>query len=232
MSDEKIKIAIPKGRLLDGVMPILVEAGLQLDKDQVCSRTLIHDCEFSDVSICLVRSRDVPLLLLRGAVDIGVVGSDTLLDMGSLHWNDALDLETCKCRMSVIGREGTDVFGQSHLTVATKYPLVATNYFSKHGTNVSVTKMHGSVEMAPMLGIADVAVDIVDTGATLMSNGLVEIHNICSVSAHVVTSAHAFGARRKKLKGLIDRIMIAKEFVQQELLHLPAMSYADQSAVM
>ena len=215
MSSENIRLAIPKGRLLDDVMPLLEKVGLLDTQDQFNNRKLVHQSAGHKVNICITRSRDVPVLLQAGNMDIGVVGSDTLMEMKSVCWNKVEDLEVSKCRLSVIGDNDSTVLERPHLTVATKYPNFAKQYFDELNIQTDIVKMHGSVEMAPLLGIADVALDIVDTGSTLLANGLVEIQKICSVSAHLVTSTSIFGNKRNRIKSIFNSFMTAKEMIGQ-----------------
>jgi len=208
-----IRLAIPKGRLLSDVKPILDSAGLSLDENYKNCRKLIHGTNDANVEVCLVRSKDVPLLVKSGYADIGVIGSDTLLDCDDIGHIASHDLGVSCCRVSVIGKQRTSLFGRSSIVVATKYPKIAEEFFVNHNVDTTIIKMHGAVELAPILDMADVAVDIVDTGSTLLSNDLVEIHYICSISAQLITNGPK-DWQNDAVKDLVERLLKEKERIE------------------
>ncbi len=187
---EYLTFALAKGRLADKTMELLEKIGITCDEMKENSRRLIFTNEELKLKFFLAKASDVPTYVESGTADIGIVGKDTLLEEGR-NLYEVMDLNMGKCRFAVAGyRDTMDKLNNSlDLRVATKYPNVAKEYFyqKKHQT-IEIIKLHGSVELAPIVGLSDVIVDIVETGSTLKANGLEVLADICPVSARVVVN--------------------------------------------
>lgn len=187
---EYITFALAKGRLADKTMELLEKIGITCEEMKENSRKLIFTNEDLKLKFFLAKASDVPTYVESGTADIGIVGKDTLLEEGR-NLYEVMDLKMGKCRFAVAGyRETMDKLNNSlDLRVATKYPNVAKEYFyqKKHQT-IEIIKLHGSVELAPIVGLSDVIVDIVETGSTLKANGLEVLADVCPVSARVVVN--------------------------------------------
>ena len=187
---EYLTFALAKGRLADKTMELLEKIGITCDEMKENSRKLIFTNEELKLKFFLAKASDVPTYVESGTADIGIVGKDTLLEEGR-NLYEVMDLNMGKCRFAVAGyRDTMDKLNNSlDLRVATKYPNVAKEYFyqKKHQT-IEIIKLHGSVELAPIVGLSDVIVDIVETGSTLKANGLEVLADICPVSARVVVN--------------------------------------------
>ena len=210
-----ITLALSKGRIFDEIMPLLSAAGIEVLDDPEKSRKLILDTNHSDVRVVLVRASDVPTYVQYGGADMGVCGKDTLIEH-STEWGGAsrsglyqpLDLRIAKCRVSVAARADFDyakaVKQGSRLTVATKYTGIAREFFAKKGVHVDLIKLYGSMELAPLIGLADAIVDLVSTGNTLKANHLVEVEHIMDISSHLVVNQAALKLKHVRLRRIID----------------------------
>lgn len=206
-----ITLALSKGRIFDETLPLLAAAGIEVLEDPEKSRKLILPTNRDDVRVVLVRASDVPTYVEYGGADIGVVGKDTLIEHGGHGLYQPLDLQIAKCRVSVAVRQDFDyqsaVKSGSRLKVATKYTEIARSFFADKGVHVDLIKLYGSMELAPLTGLADAIVDMVSTGATLKANHLVEVEHIMDISSRLVVNQAAL-----KLKsGPIRAIMTAFE---------------------
>ena len=206
-----ITLALSKGRIFDETLPLLAAAGIEVLEDPEKSRKLILPTNRDDVRVVLVRASDVPTYVEYGGADIGVVGKDTLIEHGGHGLYQPLDLQIAKCRVSVAVRKDFDyqsaVKSGSRLKVATKYTEIARSFFADKGVHVDLIKLYGSMELAPLTGLADAIVDMVSTGATLKANHLVEVEHIMDISSRLVVNQAAL-----KLKsGPIRAIMTAFE---------------------
>ena len=203
-----ITLALSKGRIFDDILPLLRSAGIEVLDDPEKSRKLILDTNQSDLRVVLVRATDVPTYVQYGGADIGVVGKDTLLESSSQGLYQPLDLQIAKCRISVAVREGFDyaaaVKQGSRLKVATKYVESSRDFFATKGVHVDLIKLYGSMELAPLTGLADAIVDLVSTGNTLKANHLVEVERIMDISSHLVVNQTALKLKQAPIRKLID----------------------------
>ena len=203
-----ITLALSKGRIFDETMPLLKAAGIEALEDPERSRKLIIGTTRPDVRLLLVRASDVPTYVQYGGADIGVVGKDTLLEHGGEGLYQPLDLNIAKCRMSVAARSDFDyaaaVKQGSRIRVATKYTQIARDHFADKGVHVDLIKLYGSMELAPLTGLADAIVDLVSTGSTLRANQLVEVEEIMRISARLIVNQAALKLKREPVRAIID----------------------------
>ena len=172
-----LTIALSKGRILDQTLPLLEKAGISISKSELESRKLILDTNLNDVKVIVIRASDVPVFVQHGAADFGIAGKDVLLEHGANGIFELLDLGISKCRLMVASKKDQDL-NKSTLKVATKYIKSAKEYFYKQGKQVEVIKLYGAMELAPIVGLSDCIVDLVDTGNTLKANNLVPLELI------------------------------------------------------
>ena len=208
-----ITFALPKGRIFDEIMPLLEAAGIQVAEDPSTTRKLIIGTGRADVRLVIVRASDVPTYVQYGGADLGVVGKDTLLEHGGEGLYQPLDLNIAKCRMSVAVRHDFDYAGAvkqgSRIRVATKYMQTARDHFANKGVHVDLIKLYGSMELAPLTGLADAIVDLVSTGSTLRANQLVEVEEIMKISSRLIVNQAALKLKRETLRGIIDAFAAA-----------------------
>jgi ATP phosphoribosyltransferase len=203
-----ITIALSKGRIYDETVPLLAAAGISVSEDIEKSRKLIFETNKSDVRVVLVRASDVPVYVQYGGADLGVAGLDSLIEHGAQGLYQPLDLKIARCRVSVAVRNGFDyalaVKQGARLRIATKYPEIARNFFATKGVHVDMVKLYGSMELAPLTGMADAIVDLVSTGNTLKANDLVEVEPIMDISSRLVVNQAALKLKREPLRHIID----------------------------
>ena len=203
-----ITFALPKGRIFDEIMPLLDAAGIRVSEDPEKTRKLIIGTSRPDVRLVIVRASDVPTYVQHGGADLGVVGKDTLLEHGGDGLYEPLDLNIAKCRMSVAVRHDFDyadaVKQGSRIRVATKYIRTARDHFANKGVHVDLIKLYGSMELAPLTGLADAIVDLVSTGSTLRANQLVEVEEIMKISSRLIVNQAALKLQREPIRGIID----------------------------
>jgi ATP phosphoribosyltransferase len=203
-----ITLALSKGRIFEETLPLLKAAGIEVLEDPEKSRKLIIGTTRPDVRVVLVRATDVPTYVQYGGADLGVAGKDILLEHGGQGLYQPLDLRIAKCRMSVAVRDDFDyaaaVKQGSRLRVATKYTSCARDHFADKGVHVDVIKLYGSMELAPLTGLADAIVDLVSTGSTLKANHLVEAEQIMQISARLVVNQAALKLKREPIRQIID----------------------------
>ena len=203
-----ITLALSKGRIFDEILPLLQSAGIEVLDDPEKTRKLILDTNQPGVRVVLVRATDVPTYVQYGGADLGVVGKDTLIETGTQGLYMPLDLGIAKCRVSVAVREGFDyqaaVRTGSRLRVATKYVQIAREFFAEKGVHVDLIKLYGSMELAPLVGMADAIVDLVSTGNTLKANHLIEVEEIMDISSHLVVNQAALKLKREPIRKIID----------------------------
>jgi ATP phosphoribosyltransferase len=208
-----ITFALPKGRIFDEILPLLRSAGVEVAEDPEKTRKLIVGTSRADVRLVLVRASDVPTYVQYGGADLGVVGKDTLLEHGGEGLYQPLDLNIAKCRMSVAARSDFDyaaaVRQGSRIRVATKYTQIARDHFANKGVHVDLIKLYGSMELAPLTGLADAIVDLVSTGNTLRANQLVEVEQIMSISSRLIVNQAALKLKREPIRGIIDALAAA-----------------------
>ncbi len=210
-----ITLALSKGRIFDETLPLLRAAGIEVTEDPEKSRKLILPTNREDVRVVLVRATDVPTYVQYGGADLGVAGLDTLLEHSDDGLYRPLDLKIAKCRVSVAVRSDFDyaaaVRKGSRLRVATKYTGIARQHFSDKGVHVDLIKLYGSMELAPLTGLADAIVDLVSTGSTLKANHLVEVEHIMDISSRLVVNQAALKLKREPIRALIDAFEQAVE---------------------
>ncbi|MCA3129937.1 MAG: ATP phosphoribosyltransferase [Betaproteobacteria bacterium] len=208
-----ITIALSKGRIFEETAPLLAAAGIRAAEDPERSRKLILPTNRSDVRILIVRASDVPTYVQHGAADLGIAGRDVLMEHGGAGLYQPLDLGIARCRMMVAVPEGFDyalaVKQGARLRVATKYLRTASEHFAAKGVHVELIKLYGSMELAPLVGLADAIVDLVSSGNTLRANHLVAVEEIAPVSARLVVNQAALKLRRPLLQPVIEAFATA-----------------------
>jgi len=198
-----ITLALSKGRIFDETLPLLKAAGIEVLEDPEKSRKLILPTNQDSLRVVLVRASDVPTYVEYGGADMGVAGLDTLIEHGSSGLYQPLDLQIARCRMSVAVPEGFDyaaaVKQGARLRVATKYVAIARDFFATKGVHVDLVKLYGSMELAPLTGMADAIVDLVSTGSTLKANHLIEVERIMDTAIrHLIETFDAAISARAK----------------------------------
>ena len=202
---ERLRIAITKGRLLDQSVKLFEQAGLDCAPIKDPGRRLIHAVPNYPLDAVLAKAPDVITYVEHGVCDLGIVGRDTILEKGGAFY-EVLDLGFGKCRFALAVKEGSDFYGTYKTRrIASKYPNVARAFFAKKGMDVDIIKIEGSVELAPILGLADAIVDIVETGATLKENGLVPIETVAPVSARLIVNTASMKLRKAEIQDFIAR---------------------------
>jgi ATP phosphoribosyltransferase len=203
-----ITLALSKGRIFDETLPLLKAAGIEVLEDPETSRKLILPTNQPGVRVVLVRATDVPTYVEYGGADLGVKGKDTLIEHGGQGLYQPLDLKIAQCRMSVAVRADFDyasaVRSGSRLKVATKYTQIAREFFAQKGVHVDLIKLYGSMELAPLTGLADAIVDLVSTGNTLKANHLVEVERIMDISSRLVVNQASLKLKQVAIRGIID----------------------------
>ena len=203
-----ITLALSKGRIFEETLPLLAAAGIEVLEDPEKSRKLILPTNRDDVRVVLVRASDVPTYVQYGGADMGVAGKDSLIEHGGQGLFLPLDLRIAKCRVSVAVRNDFDyletVRRGARLRVATKYTTIAREFFASKGVHVDMVKLYGSMERAPLTGMADAIVDLVSTGNTLKANHLVEVERIMDISSHLVVNQAALKLKQEPLKRIIN----------------------------
>ena len=207
-SNGVMTIALSKGRIFDDTLPLLAAAGIVPEDDPETSRKLIIGTNRPDVRLVIVRASDVPTYVQYGAADLGVAGKDVLLEHMGGGLYQPLDLNIGKCNMMVAVREGFDyaaaVKRGARLNVATKFVQTAREHFAAKGLHVNLIKLYGSMELAPLTGLADAIVDLVSTGATLKANHLVAVEQIMPISSRLVVNRAALKLKRASIQPLLD----------------------------
>jgi ATP phosphoribosyltransferase len=205
-----ITIALSKGRIFEETLPLLAAAGIVPAEDPEKSRKLIIATNRADVRVVIVRASDVPTYVQYGAADIGIAGKDVLLEHGGAGLYQPLDLNIARCRMCVAAPVGFDytaaVRSGARLRVATKYISVAREHFAAKGVHVDLIKLYGSMELAPLAGLAEAIVDLVSSGATLKANKLVEVEQIMNISSRLIVNQAALKIKRELLQPVIAAI--------------------------
>jgi ATP phosphoribosyltransferase len=208
-----LTLALSKGRIFDETLPLLKAAGIEVLDDPEKSRKLILATSRADVRVVIVRASDVPTYVQYGGADLGVTGLDTLIEHNA-SWGSGtglyqpLDLQIAKCRVSVAVRSDFDyasaVRQGSRLKVATKYVNISRDFFAAKGVHVDLIKLYGSMELAPLTGLADAIVDLVSTGNTLKANNLVEVERIMDISSRLVVNQAALKMKQESMRAVID----------------------------
>ena len=203
-----ITIALSKGRIVDETLPLLNAAGIGTSEDPDKSRKLILGTNKPDVRLLIVRASDVPTYVQYGGADMGVAGKDVLDEQGGQGLYQPLDLRIARCRMMVAVREGFDYAGAvkqgARLKVATKYVQTAREHFAVKGVHVDLIKLYGSMELAPLVGLADAIVDLVSTGSTLKANHLVAVEEVAQISSRLIVNPASLKLKRKAMQPILD----------------------------
>jgi ATP phosphoribosyltransferase len=203
-----LTLALSKGRIFEETAPVLAKAGIRPLEDPEQSRKLIIPTSNPDVQIIIVRASDVPTYVQFGAADFGVAGHDVLLEKGSDGLYVPIDLGIARCRMAVAVQKGFDyaaaVRQGSRLRVATKYVNCAREHFANKGVHIDTIHLYGSMELAPLVGLADAIVDLVSTGNTLRANNLIEVESITEISARLIVNQASYKRKRTAIKKLLD----------------------------
>jgi ATP phosphoribosyltransferase len=208
-----ITLALSKGRIFDDTLPLLRAAGIEVLDNPETSRKLILDTNQAGVRVLVVRASDVPTYVENGGADLGITGKDTLIEHGGQGLYQPLDLQIAQCRISVAVRNDFDyqraVKQGARLRVATKYVAIAREFFAAKGVHVDLIKLYGSMELAPLTGLADAIVDLVSTGNTLRANHLVEVERIMDISSRLVVNQAALKLKQAPIRALIDAFAAA-----------------------
>lgn len=205
--NDAVSIALSKGRIFDETTPLLARAGLR-PEDDPDARKLVIDTNRKNVRLIIVRASDTPTYVQHGAADLGIAGHDVLHEHGGAGLYQPLDLGIATCRMIVAARKGFDyrdaVRRGARLRVATKYVRTAREHFAQKGVHVDLIRLYGSMELAPITGLADAIVDLVSSGNTLKANNLVVVEEVMPVSARLIVNQAALKTRRAVLQPMID----------------------------
>ncbi|PCJ20205.1 MAG: ATP phosphoribosyltransferase [Gammaproteobacteria bacterium] len=208
-----ITIALSKGRILEETLPLLAKANITLLEDPGKSRKLVFPTTRDDVRILIIRATDVPTYVEYGAADLGVAGKDVLMEHGGDGLYEPLDLKIAICKLMVAEPLNSGPT-KDRPKVATKFVNVAKKYFAEKGQQVEVIKLYGSMELAPLVGLADCIVDVVDTGSTLKANGLMPTELIASISSRLVVNKAAMKMRHELIQGIINQMKVAVDEAQ------------------
>ena len=203
-----LTIALSKGRIFEETLPLLAAAGIEPAEAPESSRKLIIGTNRPDVRLVIVRASDVPTYVQYGAADLGIAGRDVLIEHGGAGLYQPLDLNIAKCKMMVAVENGFDydaaVKHGARLKVATKYPQIAREHFAAKGVHVDIIKLYGSMELAPLVGLADAIVDLVSTGSTLKANNLLAVEHIIDISSRLVVNQAALKLKYDTIQPVLD----------------------------
>ena len=207
-NNRQLILALSKGRIYEETQPLLEAAGITVTEDPETSRKLIFPTQNPNVKVIIVRASDVPTYVQYGAADFGIAGKDVLQEHGGAGLYQPIDLQIAKCHLSVAVPKGYDyqnaVRKGARLRVATKYVQAAREHFAAKGVHVDLIKLYGSIELAPLVGLSDVIVDLVSTGNTLRANDLVEVEHIADISSRLVVNQAALKLKRDLLQPILD----------------------------
>ena len=207
---EGITIAVSKGRILAESLPLLARAGVRPLDDPGATRKLVFATNEAGVRLIVIRATDVPTYVLNGGADLGIAGKDVLMECDSDNLYEPLDLKIGRCRLVLAGPRGVPATS-GRLRVATKYVSTTRNYFAEKGQQVEIIKLYGSMELAPVLGLADLVTDLVNTGKTLKENGLEPLDNIADISSRLIVNKASMKMKRELIKPFINRLAGAIE---------------------
>jgi ATP phosphoribosyltransferase len=205
-----LNIALSKGRILEEGLPLLERAGIRPSENPLKSRKLILDTNLPEVKLTIIRAADVPTYVQFGAADLGIAGKDVLMEYEGDGLYELLDLKIARCRMmvaepkSLASRDDPDSW--TRLRIATKYVKTTQRHFAAKGIQTDIIKLYGSMELAPLVGLSDRIVDLVDTGNTLKANGLAEVEHIADISAWLVANRASMKMKQQALKSLVNRL--------------------------
>jgi len=205
-----LTIALAKGRILDETLPLLARAGIEPVDDLSSSRKLVFPTNEADIELVLIRSADVPTYVQYGAADLGIAGKDVLAEHGGEGLYERVDLKIAPCKMMTAGFAERPL-PRTRLKVATKYPQITRRFFLEQGRQVELIKLYGSMELAPVVGLADIIVDLVQTGNTLEANGLTPLETIMEISSRLIVNRAALKMKNRAVQELVERIEKAVE---------------------
>ena len=211
---DTLTIALSKGRIFEETMPLLQSAGIEALDDPETSRKLILDTNHENIKLVIIRATDVPVYVQYGAADLGVTGKDVLMEHGGEGLYEMLDLQIAKCKLMTAGFAGKPL-PEGQIKVATKFVNCTRNYFAKQGRQIEIIKLYGSMELAPIVGLADIIVDVVQTGGTLKANGLVPLEHMADISSRMIVNTASMKMKHERLKKLLDQLEVAVEKKQK-----------------
>ncbi|MCZ4065423.1 ATP phosphoribosyltransferase [Oxalobacter aliiformigenes] len=213
---QELILALSKGRIFEETMPLLEAAGITVLEDPETSRKLILPTNKPQVRVIIVRATDVPTYVQYGAADFGVAGKDVLQENGSTGLYQPIDLQIARCRLSVAVKKDFDyekaIRQGARLRVASKYVQAAREHFAKKGIHVDIIKLYGSMELAPLVGLSDVIVDLVSTGNTLKANNLVEVEQIQEITSRLIVNQASLKLKRQMLQPILDAFKAASTY--------------------
>lgn len=209
-----LTIALSKGRIFKETMPLLEAAGIKALDDPETSRKLILDTNHDDIKLVIIRATDVPVYVQYGAADLGVTGKDVLMEHGGEGLYEMLDLNIARCKLMTAGYADRPL-PEGQIKVATKFVNCTRDYFAKQGKQIEIIKLYGSMELAPIVGLADIIVDVVDTGNTLKANGLIPLEHMADISSRIVVNSASMKTKHAKLQTLLDQLKQAVEAKEQ-----------------
>jgi ATP phosphoribosyltransferase len=205
---DTLTIALSKGRIYKETLPLLAAASIEPVEDPEKSRKLIIDTNYPQIKLLIIRASDVPAYVEYGAADIGVAGKDVLLEHGGGGIYEPVDLQIARCRLMVAGFEDSSRMPVIHgrMRIATKYVQTARNFYASRGEQVEIIKLYGSMELAPLVGLAHRIVDVVDTGNTLRANGLAPLELIRHISSRLIVNRASMKVKHRRIKPLLELI--------------------------
>lgn len=207
---QEIVIAVSKGRIYSQALPLLASAGIAPSEDPNTSRKLVIGTTRPGIKLLIIRATDVPTYVEYGAADLGIAGKDVLMEYEGRDYYEPLDLRIARCRLMVAGVVGAEL-PQHRLRIATKYSQVAQDYYAGLGIQAEIIKLYGSMELAPLVGLADRIVDLVDTGNTLKANGLVPLETICEISSRLIVNKAAMKTKHREVSEIVTSLRQAVE---------------------
>ena len=200
-----ITIAVSKGRILTESLPLLARIDVRPLDDPDTTRKLIFETNHAEIRLIVIRASDVPTYVLNGGADLGIAGKDVLMETDSDNLYEPLDLNIARCRLMLAGSQDAPE-KSGRLRVATKYVTTTRNFFAERGQQVEIIKLYGSMELAPVLGLSDLIVDLVNTGNTLKENGLVALEKIADISSRLIVNKAAMKMKQEVIKPFIKRL--------------------------
>jgi ATP phosphoribosyltransferase len=203
---DTLTIALTKGRILKETLPLLAAAGIKPLEDISASRKLVFETTQPGVRLLVLRGSDVPTYVRFGAADMGVSGKDMLMEHGGEGLYEVLDLKIARCKLMTAGRKGQGIISGRRIKVATKFINVAKQFYAARGVQADIIKLYGAMELAPILGLADEIVDIVDTGNTLRANGLEPLEPIADISSRLIVNKAAMKMKHEHIQRVVDAI--------------------------
>ncbi len=206
--NQTLTIALSKGRIFKETMPLLEAAGITALDDPETSRKLILDTNHENIKLVIIRATDVPVYVQYGAADLGVTGKDVLMEHGGEGLYEMLDLHIAECKLMTAGFADKPL-PEGQLKVATKFVNCTRDYFAKQGRQIEIIKLYGSMELAPIVGLADIIVDVVQTGSTLKANGLVPLEHMADISSRMIVNSASMKMKHEMLSDLLEKIKTA-----------------------